>query len=190
MVSLFKLESIVVTVLERDHTLIKHLALVLANYWSTAVPLNYKPSTWVWLHHVLCSTVWYRYLVVALWMDHKVVCLPLMSVLNRTTACIFDLAASMPFLHQEGFIAMMAWTLIGCTNQKIDILKLTCKLLLCVGVGLIKKTLEWQQISPSSENIIKYVKIELLVVAIFCNLANILTQVLRDFPLLLGSIGS
>ena len=41
----------------------------------------------------------------------------------------------------------------------------TWKLLLCVGVGLINKTLEWQQISPipSSENIVKYVKIELFI---------------------------
>jgi len=61
---------------------------------------------------------------------------------------------------------------VGCANQKIDIFKFACKLLLCVGVGLIKKTLEWQQISHtlSSETTIKYVKIELFMAAVFWNL--------------------
>ena len=58
---------------------------------------------------------------------------------------------------------------VGCANQKIDnIFKLICKLLFCVEVGQIKKALEWQQILPitSSENIVKYFKIELFMVAI------------------------
>jgi len=48
---------------------------------------------------------------------------------------------------------------VGCANQKFDIFKSTPKLLSCVGV---EKTLEWQQILaiPSSENILKYDKIE------------------------------
>ena len=40
------------------------------------------------------------------------------------------------------------------TVRKIDIFKLTCKVLSCVGVGLIKKTLAWYQIMciPNSTN--------------------------------------
>ena len=72
----------------------------------------------------------------------------------------------------EVVVYVFLFTVLGCANQKIDIFKFTCKLLLCVGVGLIKKTLEWQQISPipSSETTVKYVKIELFMVAVFCNL--------------------
>ena len=46
--------------------------------------------------------------------------------------------------------------------QKIDIFKITCKVLLCVGVGLIKKTLAWQQILciTYSEKIEKYLQNE------------------------------
>jgi len=42
-------------------------------------------------------------------------------------------------------------------------------------VGLIKKTLEWQQILaiPSSENILKYVKIERFLLAIFCSFIHL-----------------
>jgi len=46
---------------------------------------------------------------------------------------------------------------VGCTNQKIDTFKSSHKLFLCVTVGLIKKTLEWQSI-PSSENIVKFIR--------------------------------
>jgi len=45
---------------------------------------------------------------------------------------------------------------LGSANQKSDIgLKVTCKVLSCVGVGLIKKTLSWQQILciPCSGNL-------------------------------------
>ena len=51
-------------------------------------------------------------------------------------------------------------------------LQICCKLLLCVGVALIKKTLEWQLILPipSSETTIKYLKIELFMVAVFATL--------------------
>jgi len=54
-------------------------------------------------------------------------------------------------------------------TKKIDIFKLTPKLLSCVGVGLIKKTLEWQQILsiPSSEIIVKCIKIEQFLFAVF-----------------------
>ena len=50
---------------------------------------------------------------------------------------------------------------IGSVNQKIDIFKITCKVLLCVGVSLIKKTLAWQQILciTCSEKIEKYLQI-------------------------------
>jgi len=43
-----------------------------------------------------------------------------------------------------------------------DIFKIACKVLLCVGVRLIKKTLTWQQISciPCSGNVKKYLRIE------------------------------
>ena len=58
-----------------------------------------------------------------------------------------------------------------------------------------KNTLEWQQISsiPSSENIIKYVKIEVFMVVIFCNLVRLghySYPSFERFPFLLGSIGS
>jgi len=66
---------------------------------------------------------------------------------------------------------------LGCANQKIDIFKSTPKLLPCVGVGLIKKTIEWQQILsiPSSENIIKYVHVEIerYLFAVFCNFIHL-----------------
>ena len=44
---------------------------------------------------------------------------------------------------------------VGSTNRKIDIFKITCKVLLCVEVGLIKKTLSWNQILciPYSANL-------------------------------------
>ena len=41
-------------------------------------------------------------------------------------------------------IRAVRFPLVGSANQKIDIFKITCKVLLCVGVGLIKKTLAWQ----------------------------------------------
>jgi len=65
--------------------------------------------------------------------------------------------------------------MVGCANQKFDIFKSTIKLLSCVGVGLIKKTLEWQQILaiPSSENILKYVKTERFLFAVFCSLIHL-----------------
>ena len=52
--------------------------------------------------------------------------------------------------------------ILGSANRKIDIFKITCKVLLCVGVGLIKKTLAWQQIPciPCSGKIEKYLQIE------------------------------
>ena len=37
--------------------------------------------------------------------------------------------------------ALMSVPTKGSANQKIGIFKITCKALLCVGVGLIKKTL-------------------------------------------------
>jgi len=51
---------------------------------------------------------------------------------------------------------------LGSTNQKIDIFKITCRVLLCLGVGLIKKTLAWQQILciTCSGKIEKYLQIE------------------------------
>ena len=44
---------------------------------------------------------------------------------------------------------------VGSASQKIDIFKITCKALLCIGVGLIKKTLVWYQILciPYSTNL-------------------------------------
>ena len=58
---------------------------------------------------------------------------------------------------------MTPWTfMVGSANRKIDIFKTICKVLLCVGVGLIKKTLTRQQIPciPCSGNIEKYLQIE------------------------------
>jgi len=62
--------------------------------------------------------------------------------------------------------------LLGCANQIFDIFKSTPKLL---GVGLIKKTLEWQQILAifSNENIFKYVKIKQFLFAVFCSLIHL-----------------
>ena len=54
------------------------------------------------------------------------------------------------------------WDLqVGSANRKIDIFKIIHKLLLCVGVGLIKKTLTWQQIPciPCSGNLKKLLRI-------------------------------
>ena len=34
-------------------------------------------------------------------------------------------------------------TTVGFANRKIDSFEITCKVLLCVGVGLIKKMLMW-----------------------------------------------
>jgi len=50
----------------------------------------------------------------------------------------------------------------GLQTEKSISLKKACKVLLCVGVGLIKKTLAWQQISYISHSvkIEKYLKIE------------------------------
>ena len=63
---------------------------------------------------------------------------------------------------------------VGSANQKIDIFKITCKVLFCVGVGLIKKTLMWQQIPciPCSGNIKKYLEIEPFLAVAFCNLVH------------------
>ena len=41
-------------------------------------------------------------------------------------------------------ISVTDCTTLGSANRKIDIFKITCKVLLCVEVGLIKKTLAWQ----------------------------------------------
>ena len=46
----------------------------------------------------------------------------------------------------RGWHSNISCTLIGSANRKIDIFKITCKVLLCVEVGLIKKTLSWNQI--------------------------------------------
>ena len=59
--------------------------------------------------------------------------------------------------------------MVGSTNQKIDIFKITCKVLLCVGMGLIKKTLAWQQI-PCRGKIEKYPQIEPFLAVAICNL--------------------
>ena len=58
------------------------------------------------------------------------------------------------------------------------------------GVGLIKKTLEWQQILciPASKN--KAINLWLSYFAILFILANTLTQDSRGCPLQQGSIGS
>ena len=63
-------------------------------------------------------------------------------------------------------------TTVGSANQKIDMFKITCKVLLCVGVGLIKKTLVWQQIPciPCSRKIKKYLQIEPFSAVAICNL--------------------
>ena len=46
-------------------------------------------------------------------------------------------------------------THLGSANRKIDIFKITCKVLLCVEAGLIKKKLSWNQILciPYSANL-------------------------------------
>jgi len=42
--------------------------------------------------------------------------------------------------------------MLGSANRKIDIFKITCKVMSCVGAGLIKKILVWYQI-PYSTNL-------------------------------------
>ena len=61
--------------------------------------------------------------------------------------------------------------ILGSANRKIDIFKITCKALLCVGVGLIKKILAWQQIpcNPCSGKIEKYLQIEPFLAVAICN---------------------
>ena len=66
---------------------------------------------------------------------------------------------------------LLSINLIGSTNRKIDIFKITCKVLLCVGVGLIKKTLAWKiPCIRCSGKIEKYLQIELFSAVAICNL--------------------
>jgi len=64
-------------------------------------------------------------------------------------------AGSIEKPHQTKFSLFDYSPLIGSASQKINILKIICKVLSCVGVGLIKKTLLWQQIFfiPCSGNL-------------------------------------
>ena len=68
-------------------------------------------------------------------------------------------------------------------------------IVMCRGIGLIKKTLEWQQISSisSSENNTKYLVFDRFFTVVICIVifwAKTLSQALRGCPLLLWSIGS
>jgi len=72
---------------------------------------------------------------------------------DRSIALLFRLSSNVVYKMKH----------IGRVRKpKIDIFKITCKMLLCVGVGLIKKTLAWQKIPciPCSGKIEKYLQIE------------------------------
>ena len=82
---------------------------------------------------------------------------------------------------------------LGSTNRKINVFKITCKVMLCLGVGLIKKTLAWQQIPciPCSGKIEKYLQIDQFsAVAIYnlvcCNQSSF-SGLVTIFPLTLSN---
>ena len=68
----------------------------------------------------------------------------------------FPSSACIPSKHlNEMVIITILLPLLGSANRKIDIFKITSKILLCVEVGLIQKTLSWNQILciPYSANL-------------------------------------
>ena len=89
-----------------------------------------------------------------------------------STSCSFSLQAY-PLIGSTDPITnrMCLCPIIGSANRKIDIFKSTYKLQSCVGVGLIKKKLEWQQISSmsSSENNVKYLELDRFFTVVICN---------------------
>ena len=60
---------------------------------------------------------------------------------GEKTSCKIKMYKSIQKVH-----VLSPKPMVGSANRRIDIFKITCKVLLCVGVGLIKKTLSWNQI--------------------------------------------
>ena len=83
----------------------------------------------------------------------------------------------------------LALPYIGSANRNF---KITYKVLLCVGVGLIKKTLTWQQIPciPCSVKIEKYLQIEpfsaVAILNFFCCNQSFISGLVTIFPIILG----